>query len=664
MNKTFLILITLFSITTSFSQDISGTWNGRLGIDQERLNIRFNIQKTNNGYTSTCCNNCLVSGKKVISISYENSILKIKFDDLEYEGVYRSDNVIVGELKRAEESFPLELSFIYYVPYENGRIKNMFDEQPISVGSSAYENSKKKMISIQQVTYTSKNKTYAGNNLLNYIVSEKMSGIYNTFYDNDTNSTDTIGKYVNGKRDGLWKKKYRGGSDMNMSEFIYENDKIIKEEEYYYDQYTKGYNKVKEFFYQDGNITKSVFCDTDGIIDYEKIYEKDFILFNHYDTYGARYKGKKLGDLIRTYKKSKLTEKKEGEAFEYDYPGVITRKNFYKNGEILYEYNYFRDGKISSFFDSKKIEEYNSNGIIENYIDLTTNKGFYTHKSGDKFVGNLRVIINENGSKYILPIIEFNGKGEYYWPNGTKYIGDFKKSNFDGYGKMTYPNGSIKEGIWENGNLINDYNKTPIASNSKAKTVVDKKTSKKSKKGSLPAGFYSWSTKEQIEWYNTDEGTAWLMNSQVMKDVAKEILKDSDFGFKDKAIISSGSGKLYTTRTGSNTKGNFVGIFEGGIIYNVNNGIKGNSVGIYEGGKVYTIKGTIYDVRRPSIYKDDCVGVIQGGKIYNNTLKDRCIGIYEGGKIYTVKGNTKDRCVGVYEGSASGAAAAALMLLL
>ena len=45
MNKTFLILITLFSITTSLSQDISGTWNGKLGIDQEQLNIRFNIQK-------------------------------------------------------------------------------------------------------------------------------------------------------------------------------------------------------------------------------------------------------------------------------------------------------------------------------------------------------------------------------------------------------------------------------------------------------------------------------------------------------------------------------------------------------------------------------------------------------------------------------------------
>lgn len=187
---------------------------------------------------------------------------------------------------------------------------------------------------------------------------------------------------------------------------------------------------------------------------------------------------------------------------------------------------------------------------------------------------------------------------------------------------------------------------------------------KKSKKISLPAGFYSWSTKQQAEWYNTDEGTSYLMKSQVMKDVAKEILKDSDYTSKDKAITSSGSGKLYAIKAGSNYKGNCVGIFERGIIYSVNNGSKSNSVGIYEGGNVYTSKGIIYDVRHPSIYEDDCVGVIEGGKIYNNKLKDRCIGIYEGGKIYSVKGFNKDRCVGIYEGSASGSAAAAIILLL
>jgi hypothetical protein len=516
MNKTFLILITLFSITTSFSQDISGTWNGRLGIDQERLNIRFNIQKTTDGYTSTCCNNCLVSSKKVNSISYENSILKIKFDGLEYEGVYRSDNVIVGNLIKSGESFPMELSFSYSELYENGEPKKRFEEQPISVseGSSKFGNSQK-MISVQQKTYTSKSKTYAGNKLLNYIVSEKMSGVYNTFYGNENfNTTDTIGKYVNGKREGEWVKRYPN-SDIDQYKIIYNNDKILKEEEYYYDQDTKVYNKVKEFFYQDGNIAKSVFCDTDGIIDYEKIYDKDFILFNYYDTYEARYKGKKLGDLIRTYKESKLTEKREGEAFEYEYPGVITRKNFYKNGKILYEYKYFRDGKISSYFDSKKIEDYNSNGIMENYIDLTTNKGFYTYKSGDKFVGDLMFDTRENGSKYIY-LEKLNGKGEYFWKNGQKYEGNFKNDEFDGYGKMTYPDGSIEEGVWANGNLINNYNKAPIVSNNNSK----KSPAKKIKKISLPAGFNSWSTSEQREWYNTDEGTLYLNQSVFNKNTA------------------------------------------------------------------------------------------------------------------------------------------------
>jgi hypothetical protein len=502
MNKTFLILITLFSITTSLSQDISGTWNGKLGIDQEQLNIRFNIQKTTDGYTSTCCNNCLVSSEKVNSISYENSILKIKFDDLEYEGVYRSDNVIVGNLIKSGESFPMELSFSYYELYENGMQKNWFEEQPISVseGSSKFGNSQK-MISVQQKTYTSKSKTYSGNNLINYIVSEKMSGVYHTFYGNDTNfSTDTIGKYVNGKRDGLWMKKYRGVSDINLFEFIYDNGKLLKEISFSYNGATGKNYKWSESYFTNGVKTNTVFYSGGDKISSEEFYEKDRIV------------------------KSTL---------------------------------YFENGNIDEYYDNNKYERYDINGDKFTFIDLTTNQGFRLYKDGQKWEGVMDRRIGPNGyGTYSFPGGEkfigfynsrdnFFGKGQYLWADGRKYEGNFKKGDLDGYGKMTYPDGSIKEGIWENGNLINDYNKTPIASNSKTKTSV----AKKSKKGSLPAGFYSWSTKEQIEWYNTDEGTAWLMNSQLMKDVAKEMTKKSNkCDWCNKKII--GKGVNYEVRDG------------------------------------------------------------------------------------------------------------------
>ena len=470
MNKTFLILVTFFSVTTSLSQDISGTWNGILGIDQERFNIRFNIQKTTDGYTSTCCNNCLVSSKKVNSISYENSILKIKFDGLEFQGTYRSDNVIVGELKRAEESFPLELSFIYYVPYENGMIKNMFDEQPISTGSSAFENSQKKMISIQQVTYTSKSKPYAGNNLLNYIVSEKMSGTYTTFHNiyPDINTTDTIGKYVNGKREGKWVKKYPSGSNLN-SEFFYENDKLIKEIAYI--DFSEN-NKFSESYFNNGIKTNTIFYNRIGDKIGEEVFEGD---------YSKKYNYKN-GVITDSYRVSKTSGTYEGDYIGYYENGKIRTKEYYEKDRQIHFTRYFENGNINEYYDAKKSEKFNSNGEKIYYIDLTTKKGFILYEKGDKWEGIIDDYSEKpngygtyyyiNGGKFIGNYNykdDFYGKGQYFWTDGRKYEGNFNNGQINGYGKMTYPDGSIQEGIWENGNLINDYNKTPIASNSNSK---------------------------------------------------------------------------------------------------------------------------------------------------------------------------------------------------
>ena len=71
-----------------------------------------------------------------------------------------------------------------------------------------------------------------------------------------------------------------------------------------------------------------------------------------------------------------------------------------------FKYDYFEDGKIASYFDSKKIEKYNSNGIMENYIDLTTNKGFYSYKNGDKF---FKKFPKRGGGKKVLAKISKKG---------------------------------------------------------------------------------------------------------------------------------------------------------------------------------------------------------------------------------------------------------------
>jgi hypothetical protein len=472
MNKTFLILITLFSITTSFSQDISGTWNGRLGIDQERLNIRFNIQKTTDGYTSTCCNNCLVSSKKVNSISYENSILKIKFDGLEFQGTYRSDNVIVGELKRAEESFPMELSFSYSELYENGEPKKWFEEQPISVseGSSKFGNSQK-MISVQQKTYTSKSKTYSGNNLINYIVSEKMSGVYNTFYGNENfNTTDTIGKYVNGKREGEWEKKYPG-SNLVQNALIYQDGKLVSEVQFIY---LKEKNlKHKESFFKDGKIIKYIiYYYTDTTSDK---FSKDEVIFNGNLKINNTYSYN--GNLSFTYSSSSITNKKEGFEIDYFDNGNIKYKTLYKDDKQISYEEYFENGIKKIFIDSKITEKYNENGGKIFYLDKINKKGFVIYESGEKWEGDFNkgektigkgTYYYNGGDKYVGAFNSdeniADGTGEYYWQNGSKYIGNFKDGKINGYGKLIYPNGSIAEGLWQNEELVNDYHKKQITS--------------------------------------------------------------------------------------------------------------------------------------------------------------------------------------------------------
>ena len=38
---------------------------------------------------------------------------------------------------------------------------------------------------------------------------------------------------------------------------------------------------------------------------------------------------------------------------------------------------------------------------------------------------------------------KFHGEGRYYWPNNTKYYGEFKNDQIDGYGVCYYLDGGI-----------------------------------------------------------------------------------------------------------------------------------------------------------------------------------------------------------------------------
>ena len=47
-----------------------------------------------------------------------------------------------------------------------------------------------------------------------------------------------------------------------------------------------------------------------------------------------------------------------------------------------------------------------------------------------------------------------NGYGTYTFANGDKYIGEYKDGEIHGQGTLTYADGRVEKGIWENGQLV------------------------------------------------------------------------------------------------------------------------------------------------------------------------------------------------------------------
>jgi len=44
-----------------------------------------------------------------------------------------------------------------------------------------------------------------------------------------------------------------------------------------------------------------------------------------------------------------------------------------------------------------------------------------------------------------------NGKGEFKWPDGRKYIGNYENDKKEGHGVFYWPDGRKYDGYWKNG---------------------------------------------------------------------------------------------------------------------------------------------------------------------------------------------------------------------
>jgi len=113
MKSIAVAIITIFASCTMFAQNITGKWNGILKAQGMQIPIAFNITKTDSGYKSTMDSpDQKAFGIPVESTGFTNGVVKLSIPKalIEYLGAVKDDSTIIGHLKQAGQSMPLNLS--------------------------------------------------------------------------------------------------------------------------------------------------------------------------------------------------------------------------------------------------------------------------------------------------------------------------------------------------------------------------------------------------------------------------------------------------------------------------------------------------------------------------------------------------------------------------
>ena len=145
MFKAILLIFTFLSFFNSFSQEITGQWNGLLKVQGMQLRLVFNISKTATGYTSTM--DSPDQGAKDIpttSTTFENNVLTVKIDDAKivYAGTLGIDNIIIGNFSQAGRTFSMNLSHDAIEIAEAKRPQNPIEPFPYYSEEVTFKNKK------------------------------------------------------------------------------------------------------------------------------------------------------------------------------------------------------------------------------------------------------------------------------------------------------------------------------------------------------------------------------------------------------------------------------------------------------------------------------------------------------------------------------------------
>ena len=111
MKKIILSIFTLLIAMVTYSQDITGQWEGSLNIQGTSLRLVFNIQKSETGFSATMDSpDQGAKGLKMSHAGFENNVvtLELRIAGIKYTGTL-DKNTITGTFSQAGQSMPLNL---------------------------------------------------------------------------------------------------------------------------------------------------------------------------------------------------------------------------------------------------------------------------------------------------------------------------------------------------------------------------------------------------------------------------------------------------------------------------------------------------------------------------------------------------------------------------
>ena len=113
MKKTAILILAIFGSLLLPAQDITGQWNGVLKIQGTQLRIVFHIEKTGEVYSATMDSpDQGAKGIAVTTITFENNVLNLNVVSagLGYEGPWKEEELIEGNLNQSGMTFPINLT--------------------------------------------------------------------------------------------------------------------------------------------------------------------------------------------------------------------------------------------------------------------------------------------------------------------------------------------------------------------------------------------------------------------------------------------------------------------------------------------------------------------------------------------------------------------------